>query len=228
MSSGFLDINRLRSGSPMMRKTYGNSIIILSVVLWACSIVVGLRYLINYEITPGRASDGQGDWPANRNVQLTAGRINIVMFAHPRCPCTRASLEQLQVLVDRHRDRVSAHILFWKPLAVSPDWEQTDLWRQAMTIPGVHVHTDENGADALRMGALTSGHVIVYQVNGERVFSGGITDARGRFGASRGADAISKLVTDQAIPLTEELPVFGCPLFGSNPACIEGIEPCLK
>ena len=49
----------------------------------------------------------------------------------------------------------------------------------ASAIPGVIVTPDVGGRIAARLGAKTSGHVLVYDENGVLKFSGGITAARG-------------------------------------------------
>ena len=195
---------------------------------WGFGIAIGLGCLVEYESTPGRAANCPLDWPANHEFQLSPGRINIIMLAHPRCPCTRASLDQLQGLIVDLKDRVTADVFFWMPSVANNDWKETDLWRKAMSIPGLHVHADEGGAEAKRLGAATSGQVVIYRDDGTWLFSGGVTDARGRFGDSQGAAAIRKLVSDGTNPRSEITPVFGCPLFRSDSTCIEGTQSCPK
>ena len=199
--------------------------LVVALLLWGSSIAVGFWQLQNYEATPGRAEHRPLDWPANSPVRLTPGRVNIVLLAHPRCPCTRASLVELQELLGRCPDQATAHVLFMKPRDAGRDWEQTDLWRQAAAIPGVRVHTDENGTEARRRGAATSGHVVVYRGDGTWLFSGGLTNARGQAGHSPGAEAIWQLVSHEATERTAT-PVFGCPLFDADSACNEGATSC--
>jgi hypothetical protein len=76
---------------------------------------------------------------------------------------------------------------------------------------------DPGGAIARRLGAHTSGQVLVYGRAGELVFQGGLTAARGHEGANRGRDAIRRLVETGA-PTEPETAVFGCPL-ASDGAC---------
>ncbi len=112
---------------------------------------------------------------------------------------------------------VNANVLFVKPQGFSEDWEKTDLWRGAASIPGVKVMTDESGVEARRFDSETSGQVMLYDADGQLRFSGGITAARGHSGDNAGRSAIVSLLTSNYSEI-KQTPVFGCPLFqkGSN------------
>ena len=63
-----------------------------------------------------------------------------------------------------------------------------------------------------KLGAETSGHVVLYDEAGNLRFSGGITRSRGHVGESDGARALSALLNGS--PATSgNFPVFGCRLF---------------
>jgi hypothetical protein len=138
------------------------------------------------------------------------------MFAHPRCPCTRASLGELEKIMARCQGAVDARVVFLQPAGQSEDWCQTDLWRSAAGIPGVRVVPDVGGALARRFHAATSGQTLVYNDRGELLFSGGITLARGHAGDNPGASAIEACLAGQT-PECREAPVFGCPIAARGP-----------
>jgi hypothetical protein len=138
-----------------------------------------------------------------------------LIFAHPRCPCTRATIGELAVIMARCRDRVDARVLFYKPKGSAPDWEQTDTWRDAGRIPGVRVGVDPDGAEAARFSARTSGHALLYGPEGALLFSGGITASRGHAGDNPGRDSVVALVAG-GDPQARETSVFGCPLAASD------------
>jgi len=48
---------------------------------------------------------------------------------------------------------LGAYVLFLKPDGFSDDWEKSDLWQSAATIPGVTVIPDDDGNEARRFGA---------------------------------------------------------------------------
>jgi hypothetical protein len=133
------------------------------------------------------------------------------MLAHPRCPCTAASLEELADFLSGHPKQVATHVLFLHPESFSDLPQQESLWHRAVAIPDVTVSADLMGREAKRFGAATSGHVLLYDRDGRLLFSGGITPARGHAGANLGVDRLGALLQGaQTAPAT--LPVFGCPL----------------
>jgi hypothetical protein len=114
--------------------------------------------------------------------------------------------------------RLTAYVLFLKPAGFSEDWENTDLWRNAAGIPGVTAIVDDEGAEAKRFHAATSGQTFLFDANGQLLFSGGITGSRGHSGDNAGKIAIVSLVNSGASELTETS-VFGCPLFDPDSEC---------
>jgi hypothetical protein len=134
------------------------------------------------------------------------------MVVHPRCPCSRASLAELAVLMAQVRDRLAATVLFVEPAAASPEWTDGDLWETAGEIPGVERVRDEGGVLAARFHLATSGHAVLYGAGGDLLFSGGITAARGHSGDNAGRAAITRLVLSGASDAAWTS-VFGCPLF---------------
>jgi hypothetical protein len=198
---------------------------IMAFLLWGVAVVTGFNEFVRYETTSGDTLAHKSHWPADSTLILTPGRFNIVMLAHPRCPCTRASLDELQELLARNGNKAVAHVLFWMPPDADEAWRQTDLWRRAAANPNVHLHADENGVEARRFGAATSGHVVVYDQTGRLQFSGGLTNARGRSGDSIGSAAIDQIIAGKSPPRTQTS-VFGCRLFVSNPASAKDHQSC--
>ena len=133
------------------------------------------------------------------------------MFAHPHCPCTRASVGELARLLTGLNGKLAAQVWFVQPAGTGPDWTNTDLWASAAAIPGVTVHGDAAGLEAQRFGAGTSGQTVLYDQNGQLLFHGGITIERGHFGDNPGANAVKRLVNHQPAELIQT-PVFGCSL----------------
>lgn len=202
-------------------------ILIASVFLWLCAVGVGLCMLWDYESSPGITATAPARWPANSQIQRASDRATLVMFAHPRCPCTRASIGELARLMTRCQGRVSAIVLFFRPEGFPLDWEKTDLWNSAELIPGVSVMRDEGGFQARSFNAATSGQVTLYDPAGQLVFSGGITISRGHSGDNNGVDQIvSLIVTGEADQ--KETMVFGCPILDTDSVCVEGDKVCGK
>ncbi|HEV2903990.1 MAG TPA: hypothetical protein VGW32_03035 [Pyrinomonadaceae bacterium] len=152
-----------------------------------------------------------------------AGRHSLVMLAHPKCPCTRASVEELSKLMTNCAGRVNAYLLFVTPKSAPRDWYKTDLWSSAARIPDVTVIVDQDGNEASRFGALTSGQVVLYDLNGRLIFSGGITSSRGHVGDNLGRSAIESLILNNSAT-TSTSRVFGCPLFNAFECPVENHE----
>jgi hypothetical protein len=184
-------------------------------LIWAGAIAVGLRVLLTYETSPGRVGAVARSWPANSRIQLANDRPTLVMLAHPQCPCTRASMEELAQVMAQARDKVRAYVLFYTPRDPSrtggsgPDWHNTDLRRTAAQIPGVMVLSDVDGAEAQRFGAETSGHTFLFDPSGRLLFNGGITASRGHSGDNAGESSIVSLIDNRA-SAREQTFVFGC------------------
>ncbi len=189
----------------------------MAAMAWTLAVGTGLWGLHAYEATPGRPGDPRPCWPEGGRLRPVPGRPTLLLFAHPRCPCTRASLEELARIMERCQGAVTAHVVFFRP-SVSPEpWRTTDLWTCAEAIPGVRVLDDPEGSEAARFGAETSGHVVLYDRSGELVYAGGITPARGRVGDNPGRDQVIRHLA--GLPtIRAEAPVFGCSILGDRSA----------
>jgi hypothetical protein len=122
-----------------------------------------------------------------------------------------ASLEELDELMARIPQRLAIYILFSKPDAPAAKVESSALWRRASRIPGVSVRFDQFGVEAAKFGGHVSGQTMLYDPNGNLVFSGGITATRGHRGANAGIDSIFQAVIGKPGAVART-PVFGCSL----------------
>jgi hypothetical protein len=180
---------------------------------WLLLVGTGFFILSNYENARGAAGDAPRNWPQETSIVRDQRRETLVMFAHPQCPCTRASLEELNRLLARCSGRIAAQVWFFKPDGFPTDWTRGGLWRSAAAIPGVRVREDSNGAQARLFGAETSGYVLLYNSAGRLLFKGGITAGRGHAGDNAGENAIVSLLDGEEDSLTQT-PVYGCALLG--------------
>ena len=193
-------------------------------ITWIAAVAFGLRSLFQYENTPGSVGVLAQEWP-NTQIERATDRPTLLMVAHPRCPCTVASVAELARIMARLQGRVAACVLLVKPNGSGPDWEDTNLRRSAEAIPGVKVIFDPDGVEARRFGAETSGHTLLFGANGHLLFNGGITASRGHAGDNAGESAIVALVNNQTPARTRTL-VFGCSLV--NSAQMDSQALCLK
>ncbi|HZZ78977.1 MAG TPA: hypothetical protein VFE62_10690 [Gemmataceae bacterium] len=186
----------------------------LGVVTWLAALAIGFGWLSAYKSTPGKAASAEAHWPAESRLSLHHDKPTLVMFVHPRCPCSRSSLAELRSIVSTLKEALSVEIVFFQPPNADESWRNADTWSSARQIPGASVSCDVDGREAQRFGATTSGHTFVYAPDGQLLFCGGITAARGQVGANAGSDAILSLGKGETC--TQTTPVFGCPLFSND------------
>ena len=180
-------------------------------LVWVAILVTGFFILAGEEFTPVTDFAVKTTFPPRSTLALAPGVPTLIMFAHPRCPCTRASMHELAESMVSLQHRVAATIVFTLPKGVAPHWEQGELWQEAAAIPGIQVVTDRDGQEAGRFGVKGSGHVLLYEPSGQLAFSGGITPSRGHEGDNPGRSAVISLVLQGRSPVNHT-PVYGCPL----------------
>ena len=180
-------------------------------IVWAIAVGVGLHTMQTYADTPATPGVAPVLWPAESRIPRKAGLPTVVVIAHPRCSCTRATISELAELMARLHDRATAVVVLVRPHGTPEHWEETDLWRSAAEIPGVTVMGDPNEVEADRFHAQASGQTMLYSADGKLQFSGGITGSRGHAGDNAGRSSIISLVADGSAEQTKTS-VFGCDL----------------
>lgn len=189
------------------------------VFAWFCLTLGGLAALASYKARPGSVAVIPAQLPAATGVVQADSRPKLLLFAHPKCACTRATLAELEKLVPRLHGKAEVTVVIYQPES-GADWSDTDVVRRAKAIPGVEVRFDRGGVEATRFGAETSGQAVLYGGDGALLFRGGITLSRGHEGDNPGSDRIAAFVNDGKAELAQS-PVFGCaikdPATGANP-----------
>jgi len=188
----------------------------LCLLAWACLVGVGMGFLMRYEQRPGSQPASPELWPTKFSAELDRTRANLVVFAHPRCPCTRATVTELEQIVRRCGNRVRVVVYFYEPASADADWTEAPLWKQARAIPGVEVRADIDGTAAQIFSAETSGQSLLFAKNGQRLFAGGITGGRGHQGENAGENAVIAAILG-AESTAKNTSVFGCSLTGTAP-----------
>jgi hypothetical protein len=170
-----------------------------------------MHSLWRYKSTPGSAATAPLEWPLGTRIVRAPDRATLLLFAHPRCTCTRASLSELAWILDRYPDRVAARVVFLRPDGVDEHWVDGDTYAVAGAMARVERIVDDGGAESRLFGAVTSGTALLYDTRGHLQFSGGITGARGHVGDNLGRSRVAALVAGGFADRPES-PVFGCEL----------------
>lgn len=201
-------MNQLSSRAGSRR---GTALIVAATAVWLATVSYGFASLWKYKLTAGATATAPETWPSGSQLVRSPDGATLIMLAHPRCPCTRASLRELDIAMNGARGRARAYVLFLKPSTTDENWAATDTWRAAARIPSTTVLLDVDGVQAARFGSTTSGHTLLYGYDGQLMFSGGLTFARGHEGESEGRAALVSLLRTGHSDRTMSA-VFGCAL----------------
>jgi hypothetical protein len=180
-------------------------------VAWIAAAAVGLNWLDRGSARPGTPAEPPAVWPTDCLLPRATDRPTLVMFVHPRCPCSRASLAELAGIMAGREDVARAVVVVYSPAGAPGEWAQSDRWRQAAAIRGAEVVADAAESERRRFAVFTSGQVLVYDTKGQRMYAGGTTGGRGHGGPNPGRSAIEALLDGRPAP-RPDAPVFGCPL----------------
>lgn len=198
------------------------SMLVAAGLLWFAALAAAASILLTYDNTPGAVTHrAPASWPPQTSLARVEGRPTLVMLLHPKCPCSRASVAELSVLLARAPRTLTIHVLFHSPEGASDDWHRTDLWDAAAAIPGALVGTDQGGAEARRFGIATSGHTLLYDSDGRLQFTGGITASRGHEGDNAGRSTILALLQQRPVERAHAS-VFGCSLLDPDTRGVRG------
>jgi hypothetical protein len=85
------------------------------IAAWALAILVGARLLLTYSNTAGTPAAPPADWPAQAPVEHAEGHTSLVIFIHPQCQCSRASIGELDRILVSVNDRVQTTVFFYVP-----------------------------------------------------------------------------------------------------------------
>lgn len=195
---------------------------IISVAAWVLALAGGAGYLGAHGarqgeagVTPARFDDAAG------TMERTPGAWTIVLAVHPRCPCTRASADELIRVLAGAAEPWEVVVLAFRPVegdaSYSTDFSDTATVRRLASLEGVRIIPDPDGRLAARFGALTSGHALVYDLAGHLRYAGGLTPSRAHIGPNTGSAALSALLRGGAA-VASASPVFGCPLDNTTAA----------
>lgn len=186
----------------------------LAIGIWMICILVGFSLARRYSNTPGASAELSSHWPSNSKLKSDESLYHLLVFLLPKCPCSRATLGELENLMPKLIQKAKVQVIFSVPegaTAYENEWNDTELVRKAKSIPGVAVTIDNNGNETRTFSAKTSGQTFLYNSKGDLLFQGGITASRGHMGDSLGKTAILNLVNGTSNSVSKSA-VFGCAL----------------
>ncbi|XZE20540.1 hypothetical protein SH449x_000415 [Pirellulaceae bacterium SH449] len=171
-------------------------------------------------------------WPESSAIEKSNRTPHLLVFVHPFCPCTRATLMNLDYAVSSKNLKVTivqlSSIRFENihtPLAKIEEVTHGRGWDLVF---------DTDGAEARKFGVATSGECLLFAPSGQLVFSGGVTAMRGHIGRNKPLSSLmahidslegdllqrrlqpallNTFTVDQSKEKIDIFPTFGCPLF---------------
>ena len=184
----------------------------MATAIWFAAFAGGSLMFVRFEFTPGDETRAPLVWPNDSSLALRPDGMTLVLFAHPHCVCTRASLDELQVILSHHTRPISAQVVFVQLSGFTDEDMSDESWEKAGRIPGIERRIDKQGVEARRFGALVSGYTLLYDASGRLLFEGGVTGSRGQVGANAGRNSVIGFLRDGKVD-TSRTKVFGCYLF---------------
>jgi hypothetical protein len=179
-----------------------------SVIITASIVIAGAIWIGTVGAAVRAAAVAPKSWPSDSNLVLNHEAPTLVMLVHPQCSCTRASLAELQAVIEKSPRTLRTYVVVYRPHQAKAGWEKTAVYEAATRLRGTHVIVDEDGREAKRFGTFTSGQTFLYDATGTLRFEGGITMLRGHAGLNSGRAGVIHIANGEAGKGTH--PVFGC------------------
>jgi hypothetical protein len=211
-------IRRLGHVSSRTRRT-------MVIVLAAFSATVtlsGLVTLTAFDAAPGQALTAPALWPVASGLGRRTDQAELLVFVHPFCSCTNATITELAKFMTMRRVEDAAPVItfvVFRP-AKNSSWRWDSLKARTAAVPGSRLVWDDQGIEARRFGAATSGDVLLYSSAGVLSFHGGVTGARGHEGDNYGlSELLTSWKTSGPAPAhspTRVSHVFGCSIRGRH------------
>jgi len=165
-----------------------------------------------FDGTPGTKAAAPQNWPLESVIARAPGRKQLLMFVHPECTCSIASLDQLRTLESLLRSELETHVVLWH----GSIGKSKRNWPKESG--GAVIVDDRDGSEARRFGAKTSGQTLIYDEAGRLMYAGGLTVFRGEAGGEPVMRNVVSLVRVKASRPYLERAVFGCPIGRQNSA----------
>lgn len=184
---------------------------VLIISVWF-SLVTAIAYgLTVYASWGGNIIKPPLVFPHNQIINLK-DKPTMIIFFHPQCSCSDATLGELERLMPNLQNKVDVHLVFYQPEDKRGDWLKSSLWNSANELKKASIHIDVAGVLAKTFNVENSGQTFIYDKDQSLKFSGGITPARGHRGDSRGRDWILSWISNSSARDVYFGRPFGCKL----------------
>ena len=148
-------------------------------------------------------------FPQNQQITFDKTKANLILFIHPFCPCSYATVNELKRVLAKTNADIAINVVFIKPKGLS-DIKKNELYQKISLIKGTNIIFDKNNVIAEEFKTNTSGSILLYNKNGNLIFQGGITGGRAEEGDNLGKSKLIEALKKESGQW--QSPIFGCSL----------------
>ena len=190
-----------------------------ALVVWVAIAMAGWYCISAYGFSGDQEAIANAPqlWPAESTIVRTERRPTLLLFLHPKCPCSRATvgeLERLPVLVPNSA-LPNICVIAAAPRSIGDLWWSSSFLTRAARLPNAHLVRDPGGVETAIFGARVSGTVLLFDPAGNRLYAGGVTMSRGHAGDNVGLQAVTSLLVDHDADVPS-IPPLGCVMVREN------------
>ena len=84
----------------------------LVVTVWLAMAGAGMKLLLDEQSRPGAPATAPANWPVASTLPHTSRTPTLLVFLHPLCPCSHATLAELERLLARTHGGLSVLVIF--------------------------------------------------------------------------------------------------------------------
>lgn len=179
------------------------------VLLWALMVSLCFIGLMQYKAEPGTQSQPPKVAPT-ANEPHSSLNNQLLVFLHPQCACSFATLNELKRLMHSINDTPTLTIYFADIMPIA-ELKTHGLWELATSISSAHVTIDTDNQRIDTFDQHVSGNILFYNRDGQLAFNGGITSSRGHEGDSQGKLKLMAILNQES-PAYASSETYGCRL----------------
>lgn len=184
-----------------------------ALIVWIAFAVAGWYGISAYGLNgdPQATTSIVSQWPVDSTIVRLTERPTLVLFLHPKCPCSRATvgeLERLPLLIPSDA-LPDVCVVAAAPRATGDLWWSSPFLDRIARLPNARMVRDPGGVETDLFGARVSGTVLLFDSAGNRLYAGGVTMSRGHAGDNVGLQAVTKLLGDHRASVSP-IPPLGC------------------
>lgn len=176
---------------------------------WLVLVVFALTSFTAYKGVAGPSQTLQSSVAQTLPSHSDEGTTRLIAFVHPFCPCSLATLSNIDLATTRIASPIEVSIVISDLSSNANEVSPAESFSRRFPKWSVSKLSLE---EINRRGVATSGHVLLIAKDEQILFSGGITKARGHVGECRGLNELIHAAeqTQNTGSEVRALPVFGC------------------